>query len=200
VKLDNAEVLKAVLAQVDGHDSSPDAMPTDAVSDEEPPSVQASGRLEILDVEDLKEFVSSLPAEPDDATKIYARRRASAFNRLDIIPEAWRVASAAERGMELASESPLFGEFGQVLVAAGHPFDGVKGAERLKKYWTVGEGAAKIRWGTKGDLTRAHRHLAKFVGPDRAWGLAQNYHEVVFGMSNIKHDKLTGQYEGRGKH
>lgn len=195
VKLDSPEVLKAVLQQVDFTDENPGKLPTDAITDDAPPSIQASGRMEIEELDDLKAFVAILDGEePDDETKIYVRRRAKAFNRLDIVPEAWRVPTAGERGMELASESPLFGDFGEVLVAAGHPFDGVKGAERLKKYWTIGEGAAKIRWGTRGDLTRAHRHLAKFVGPDRAWGLAQNYHQTIFGMSNTKHDKLTGQY------
>jgi hypothetical protein len=66
-------------------------------------------------------------------------------------------------------------------------------------YWAHGKGAAKIRWGTKGDLTRAHRHLSKYVGPKLAWGLAQNLHKRVFGVINIVHDRATGQYEGRGK-
>lgn len=31
--------------------------------------------------------------------------------------------------------------------------------ERLKRYWTVGEGSAKIRWRTPGDFTRCVRAL-----------------------------------------
>jgi hypothetical protein len=199
VNLRTPDMVKDVLKQVDYVDANPGALPTDAVTESAPPAINASGFADIETLEGLKTFVNLLELYPDmvddmTACRIRARNRAKAFNRLDIIPEEWRAATPAERGMELASSSPLFGEYGQVLTAAGHPFQGAKGAERLKHYWTVGEGAAKIRWGTKGDLTRAHRHLAKFVGPDRAWGLAQNYHEAIFGMSNTKHDKLTGQY------
>jgi hypothetical protein len=31
-----------------------------------------------------------------------------------------------------------------------------------------------------------------------AWGLAANYHKALFGMSNAKHDKLTGQTSHHG--
>lgn len=206
VNIGDPVIVKSVLQQIDGSDAHPGNMPTDAVTDKAPPAIQASGWEEsgllcVEDVAGLKAVVSSFSLygiEPEAEEKNYLRRRATAFNRMDIIPEAWRVPTAVERGMELASESPLFGDFGEVLVAAGHPFQGAKGAERLKAYWTHGEGAAKIRWGSRGDLTRAHRHLAKFVGPDRAWGLAERYHEAVFGMSNRKHDKLTGQWPDHG--
>lgn len=42
-------------------------------------------------------------------------------------------------------------------------------AEKLRRYWSTGEGAAKIRWNTPGDWKRCVRHLAKFMG-DRAKG------------------------------
>lgn len=35
--------------------------------------------------------------------------------------------------------------------------------EKLKRYWTEGEGAAKIRWGTPGDFDRCVRHLRKYI-------------------------------------
>lgn len=56
-------------------------------------------------------------------------------------------------------------------------------ARALRHYWTRGEGAAKIRWGTDGDLTRCHRYLQRFVGP-YAWGTCQNYHKALFGRPN----------------
>lgn len=205
VQLNEPKVLKAVLQQVDFTDENPGKLPTDAVTDEAPPSIQASGDVisesnadTIDDVEALKAYVALLDiygnSDPEPEVKSYLRRRAKAFNRIDVIPASWRVPTLAERGMELASESPLMGEYGEVLVAAGHPVKGARGADKLLHYWCYGKGAVKIRWGTKGDLSRAHRHLAKFVGPDRAWGLAERYHEHVFGMSNTKHDKMTGQY------
>ena len=63
-------------------------------------------------------------------------------------------------------------------------------AQRLRNYWTKGAGAAKIRWGSPGDLTRCHKHLEKYVGPF-AWGTCQNLHHVVFGKWNP---------ESRGRH
>lgn len=36
---------------------------------------------------------------------------------------------------------------------------------RLHHYWTKGEGAAKIRWGTNGDFTRCTRQLRKYIEP-----------------------------------
>lgn len=44
----------------------------------------------------------------------------------------------------------------------------------LQRYWTVGEGAAKIRWGTPGAWRRCYRHLVKYVGPQRAPGVCTN--------------------------
>src|SRR5690606_18057447 len=39
------------------------------------------------------------------------------------------------------------------------------GARRLRRYWTRGPGAAKIRWGAPGDFKRCVRQLRKYVGP-----------------------------------
>lgn len=54
------------------------------------------------------------------------------------------------------------------------------GATRLREYWIHGRGAAKIRWGSKGDWTRCVRQLEKYVGP-RAKGLCQVYHKEANG-------------------
>lgn len=63
----------------------------------------------------------------------------------------------------------------------------VTGAERLRQYWGYGEGAAKIRWGTKGDWTRCVRHLKKYLGP-RAKGYC-----------NLMHARVTGTWpNGKG--
>lgn len=54
------------------------------------------------------------------------------------------------------------------------------GSDRgLREYWTHGEGAAKIRWGTPGDFKRCVRHLAKYVrNPE---GLCNEYHVEAVG-------------------
>lgn len=58
------------------------------------------------------------------------------------------------------------------------------GAEKLRRYWTVGEGAAKIRWGTEGDWTRCVEHLSKYLGP-RAKGYC-----------SLRHKERNGFYPG----
>lgn len=59
--------------------------------------------------------------------------------------------------------------------------DDVKGAERLKWYWTKGEGALKIRWGTEGDFMRCVHRLEKFVAD--AKGLCNTYHVAATGFA-----------------
>lgn len=58
----------------------------------------------------------------------------------------------------------------------------VKSTAQLKKYWTVGEGAAKIRWGEPGDGSRCILLLSKYM-PGRAAGYCQNLHQEMTGKS-----------------
>lgn len=53
-------------------------------------------------------------------------------------------------------------------------------AERLRRYWLYGEGAAKIRWGTPGDFTRCVRLLDEHM-PGRAEGYCQLLHKHANG-------------------
>lgn len=62
------------------------------------------------------------------------------------------------------------------------------GARRLRRYWTRGPGAAKIRWGVAGDFKRCVRQLREHVGAG-AEGLCQVYHKSA-----------TGHYAGKGPH
>lgn len=48
-------------------------------------------------------------------------------------------------------------------------------AETLRRYWSTGQGAAKIRWGTPGDWTRCTRQLHTYLGA-RAKGYCQLLH------------------------
>lgn len=59
--------------------------------------------------------------------------------------------------------------------------------ERLKRYWTVGKGAAKIRWGTPGSWRRCYRHLVKYVGPKVAPGLCTNLSQRLGGPGIATH-------------
>lgn len=53
----------------------------------------------------------------------------------------------------------------------------VGNTERLMRYWTVGEGGLKIRWGTDGDFKRCVRALApKVPASVDVEGLCSNLH------------------------
>ena len=70
------------------------------------------------------------------------------------------------------------------LLAAGGADRNRGNAEELRRYWTRGKGALKIRWGTPGDWTRCVRQLSKYLGP-RAKGYCQ-----------LRHKEVTGVYTG----
>lgn len=207
VHLEDEETVKNVLSQVDAYDAELE------IETEEIPIAAGGFALPdgTFDIQNADDLAAAITASADISetdfefeVKNHIRKRAHALNRFDLVPESWRVPTLAEIGYAETNTPVLFGDFGEVLTAGGIP--GIadtpgdfKAAARLKNYWTRGRGAAKIRWGTPGDLTRAHRHLSKYVGPHRAWGLAQNYHKSLFGVSNITHDKATGQYRSPKK-
>lgn len=66
-------------------------------------------------------------------------------------------------------------------------------AERLRRYWTKGKGAAKIRWNTGGDWKRCVRYLSKYLGP-RAKGYCALRHKEVTGLwtGDQAHRKMYG--------
>ena len=76
----------------------------------------------------------------------------------------------------------------QSMVAAGGLDRNRGNAEDLRQYWTKGEGAAKIRWGTPGDWSRCVRHLSKYMGP-RAKGYCQLRHKDALGIYTATHAK-----------
>ena len=64
-------------------------------------------------------------------------------------------------------------------MADTRPGDG--DAEVLRRYWTTGEGALKIRWGTPGDFDRCVTQLDKYM-PGRAEGYCNLLHKRATGM------------------
>jgi hypothetical protein len=91
--------------------------------------------------------------------------------------------------IQASALSTLFTSFwssnpGSAIAAAGGLDRNRGNAEELRQYWTRGKGAAKIRWGTKGDWTRCVRQLSKYMGP-RAKGYCQ-----------LRHHEVTGMYTG----
>lgn len=61
------------------------------------------------------------------------------------------------------------------------------GAEKLRRYWVHGEGAAKIQWGTPGDWSRCVAELTPHMGV-RAKGYC-----------NLRHHDALGVYPGQEK-
>jgi len=61
-------------------------------------------------------------------------------------------------------------------------------AEELRQYWTRGEGAAKIRWGTPGDFDRCVKHLGKYM-PGQAEGYCNLLHKRATGIYPATHAK-----------
>lgn len=74
------------------------------------------------------------------------------------------------------------------VTAAGGADRNKGNAEKLRRYWTVGEGGAKIRWNTGGDWTRCVRQLSKYMGP-RAKGYCA-----------LRHKEMTGMWTGDNAH
>jgi hypothetical protein len=83
-------------------------------------------------------------------------------------------------------------------MTAGGGLDRNRGnAERLRHYWTYGEGGLKIRWNTGGDWTRCVRHLGKYLGP-RAKGYCALRHKEMTGMwtGDKPHRQMYGRKSG----
>lgn len=74
----------------------------------------------------------------------------------------------------------------------------VKNTEQLKRYWTVGRGAAKIRWGTPGSWRRCYRHLVKYVGPKIAPGYCTNLSMRLGGPGIATHVGKVKPIPGKG--
>lgn len=70
-------------------------------------------------------------------------------------------------------------------------------AERLRRYWVYGRGAAKIKWGLPGDWSRCVRHLGKYMGP-RAKGYCQLRHKDALHIYTSTHAKML--HGGKSKH
>jgi hypothetical protein len=102
--------------------------------------------------------------------------------------EQYQIFTASAYIKELQDESDEKALFALVAVAGRElsPQD-VKNTEKLKRYWTVGKGAAKIRWGTPGSWRRCYRHLVKYVGPAIAPGYCTNLSKRLGGPGVATH-------------
>ena len=103
-------------------------------------------------------------------------------------PDAGSVTASAEDEFALMVLWNMDKNAVHALVAAGGLDRNRGGADKLRKYWTVGAGGLKIRWKTPGDWTRCVRQLTKHLGP-RAKGYCA-----------LRHKEMTGLWTGDKKH
>jgi hypothetical protein len=79
------------------------------------------------------------------------------------------------------------------IIAAGGLDRNRGNAEKLRRYWVHGEGAAKIRWGTPGDWRRCVLHLEKYLG-ERAKGYCQLRHKEAMGVYTATHAEMDRKH------
>jgi 2'-5' RNA ligase len=90
---------------------------------------------------------------------------------------------SATTGLEAYSDEEL-----DALIAAGGADRNRGNAEKLRRYWTIGKGGAKIRWNSPGDFDRCVKYLSKHLGP-RAKGWCA-----------LRHKEMTRMWTGDMKH
>jgi hypothetical protein len=68
---------------------------------------------------------------------------------------------------------------------------------RLKAYWTHGEGAALIAWGSPGDYDRCITNLGRFMTDDQLHGYCANLHHDALGIWPATHARLDREADGQ---
>lgn len=149
--LDSEDQLKDVLSQVDVYDTD---------IDEDGEVITASVDTGIFTETDLNTYVSK-----GGAFSQYVYNRAKALNRMDLIPEDWRLKGA------LSVNPELYGEYGEVITASGFGLDTTH-LQKLENYWLYGKGAEKISWGSLSAIDDAYKVFSKYLGTERGYAFA----------------------------
>lgn len=71
-----------------------------------------------------------------------------------------------------------------------------RAADRLKRYWAVGQGSARINWGTEGDFRRCVTNLSPHLKDPEGY-CAQMHHDVL-GYWPGSHSKTSGKGKAKG--
>jgi hypothetical protein len=147
------------------------------------------GSFPIRNAGDLRNAIRAYGrAKPGSRGKVkrHIMKRAIGLGKEELIPENWKGA-ASNLDEIVASMKSRTEEYG-VLIAAGGADRNRGNAEKLRRYWVSGKGAAKIRWGAPGDWKRCVRYLSKHMGP-RAKGYCQLRHKEALGIYTATHAK-----------
>ena len=146
-----------------------------------------NGSFPIRNASDLKNAVHAYGRSKPGQRGMVRRhimKMARQLDKVDLIPENW--IQAVKASGEDASKIV------ESVIAAGGLDRNRGNAEELRRYWTKGEGAAKIRWGQPGDWSRCVRHLSKYMG-NRSKGYCQLRHKEALGMYTATHAKMHKQ-------
>jgi hypothetical protein len=146
------------------------------------------GSFPIRNVNDLRNAIQAYGRSKPGKRGVVRRHIAKMARQLDkkeLIPTNWKEASDSESMVASLRDRIAIVES---VVAAGGLDRNQGNAERLRQYWTRGEGAAKIRWGTSGDWKRCVKYLGKYMGV-RAKGYCQLRHKDALGFYTSTHAK-----------
>lgn len=159
------------------------------------PKAMNDGSYPIENITDLKNAISAYGRADEDkrpALRAHIVRNAKRLNATNMLPKNWSETPASEKkSHDDFTAGVLLGLSGfdvseMLELKAGPPgatFPSPDpGATKLRKYWTKGPGAAKIKWGTPGDFKRCVRHMREYVG-ERAEGLCNIYHRSALGVA-----------------
>jgi hypothetical protein len=126
----------------------------------------------------------ALPVREPDGTLNRSAVHAAA-GRIGQVDASVEQVSAARRAL-LAAYAELGEEPPASLVAAVFArgpgwVTNPAATARLHHYWTKGEGAAKVRWGTPGDFRRLRAYLAEHISPRFLNRVAAQWHKDALG-------------------
>jgi hypothetical protein len=144
------------------------------------------GSFPIETEEDLRNAIQSIGrAQDPEAAKAHIKRRARELGREELIPEDWHTEP-------VLLSAVLEETFGTDFAPGTHDGPGwithPVPTARIRRYWTRGKGAAKIRWGAPGDFNRCRMQLAKYVqNPEWLAGLCANMHYEALGFWPAQH-------------
>lgn len=141
------------------------------------------GSYPIGSCDDLKNAIQAIGRAKDpEATKAHIRKRKAALGCDEVeLPEDWHSEPVQLRAVldEVFAPGTHDGP-GWIT----HPIP----TARIRRYWTRGKGAAKIRWGVAGDFNRCRTQLAKYVqNPDWLAGMCANMHKEALGIWPAQH-------------
>lgn len=138
------------------------------------------GSFPIENASDLENAIKAFGRAKDKAkAKAHILRHARRLGRMDLIPDDWKTGKDAAADVETKAGTPG---------TADTPSDAAAVA-KLKRWYTHGEGAAKIRWGQPGDFLRCVRIAEKHMTPQQAKGFCNLRHQDALG-------KAPGQERG----